>query len=41
MHGVNDGRQRKIHTGELPVPEPDVCELELATEKLKSHITRY
>ena len=37
IHGVNDGRQRKIHTVEPLVPEPSAFEVELAIEKLRSH----
>jgi len=37
VHGVNDVRQTEIHTAEPLVPEPSVCEVELAVEKLKSH----
>jgi UDP:flavonoid glycosyltransferase YjiC (YdhE family) len=39
VHGVTDVRQAEIHTAELPVPEPSVYEIELATDKLKSHIS--
>ena len=37
VHGVNDDRQTEIHTAEPLVPEPSASEVELATEKLKSH----
>ena len=37
MHGVSDVRQMEIHTAEPPVPEPSAFEVELATEKVKSH----
>jgi len=37
VHGVNDVRQTEIHTAEPLVPEPSASEVELATEKLKSH----
>ena len=37
VHGVNDVRQTEIHTAEPLVPEPSALEVELATEKLKSH----
>ena len=37
VHGVNDVRQTEIHTAEPLVPEPSTFEVELATEKLKSH----
>ena len=36
-YGVNDVRQTQIHTAEPLVPEPSASEVELATEKLKSH----
>ena len=35
--GVNDVRQAEIHKAEPLVPEPSVCEVELAIEKLKSY----
>ena len=34
---VNDVRQTKIHTAEPLVPEPSTFEIELATEKPRSH----
>jgi hypothetical protein len=34
---VNDVRQAEIHTAELLVPKPSVCEIELTVDKLKSH----
>jgi len=37
MHGVKDVGQTEIHTAEPLVPEPSVCEVELAIDKLKSH----
>ena len=37
VHGVNDVRQTEIHTAEPLVPEPGAFEVELPTEKLKSH----
>jgi hypothetical protein len=37
VHGVNDDRQREMHTTETLVPEPSASEVELANEKLKSH----
>ena len=37
VHGVNDFRQREIHTAEPLVPEPSVFEFELLIEKVKSH----
>jgi hypothetical protein len=37
VHEVNDGGQVEIHTAEPLVPEPSAFEVELATEKLKSH----
>jgi hypothetical protein len=39
VHGVNDFRQTEIHTAEPLVPEPSAYEIEMATEKLKSHIS--
>jgi hypothetical protein len=39
VHGVSDVRQAEIHTAEPLVPEPSVLEVELAIEKLKSHIS--
>jgi len=41
VHGVDDVRQAEIHTAEPLVSEPSASEVELAIEKLKSHITRY
>jgi len=37
VHVVDDVRQAAIHTAEPLVPEPSAFEIELATEKLKSH----
>jgi len=37
VHGAKDVRQAEIHTAEPIVPEPSAFEVELATEKLKSH----
>ena len=37
LHGVKDVRQAEIHTAEPLVPEPSICEVELAIDKLKSH----
>jgi len=37
IHGVNDVRQREIHTAEPLLPEPNAFEVGLAIEKLKSH----
>jgi len=34
-HGINDVRQREIHTAEPLVPEPSAFEVEMAMEKLK------
>ena len=39
MHGVNDVRQAEIHTAEPLLPEPSAAEIELAIDKLKSHIS--
>ena len=38
-HGVNDIRQTEKDTAEPLVPEPSASEVELAIEKLKSHIS--
>ena len=35
--GVNDVRQTEIHTAEQLVPEPSAFEVDMATEKVKSH----
>jgi len=37
VHGVKDVEQAEIHTAEPLVPEPSASEVELATDKLKSH----
>jgi len=37
VHGVNDVRRTEMHTAEPLVPELSAFEVELATEKLKSH----
>ena len=37
IHGVNDIRQTEIHTAEPLVPEPSAFEVEMVSEKLKSH----
>jgi len=37
VHGVNDVRQREIHTAEPLVPEPSAFEVELAIEHLNIH----
>ena len=37
VHGVNEVRQMEIHTAEPLVPELSAFEVELATEKIKSH----
>jgi regulator of sirC expression with transglutaminase-like and TPR domain len=39
VHGVNDIRQTEIHTAEPLVPEPSAFETEMATEKLKRHLS--
>jgi len=39
VHGVNDVRETETHTAETLVPEPNTFEIDLATEKLKSHIS--
>jgi hypothetical protein len=40
VHGFNDVRQMEIHTAEPLVLEPNAFEFEMATDKLKTHITR-
>jgi hypothetical protein len=37
VHGVNNLKQTEIHTAEPLVPEPSAFDVELTTEKLKSH----
>jgi hypothetical protein len=37
VHGVNDVWQTEIHTAERLAPESSASEVEMATEKLKSH----
>ena len=37
VHGVNDIKHTEIHAAEPLVPEPNVFEVELAIENLKSH----
>jgi hypothetical protein len=37
VHGAHDVRQMVIHTAEPFVPEPNLVELEIAIEKLKSY----
>jgi len=39
VHGVNDFRQTEIHRAEPLVPEPSAFEAEMATGKLKRHIS--
>jgi len=39
VHGVKDVGQAEIHTAEPLVPEPSASEVELAIDKLKSHIS--
>ena len=39
MHVVKDAGQAEIHTAEPLVPEPSASEIELAIDKLKSHIS--
>ena len=41
VHEVDDVRQTEIHTAEPLVSELSAFEVEMAIEKLKSHITRY
>jgi hypothetical protein len=35
VQGVDDVRQREVHTAELLLSEPSACKVELAIEKLK------
>jgi len=37
VHGVNDAGQTEIQTAEPQVPEPSAFEVEMTTEKFKSH----
>ena len=37
VHGINDIRQREIHTAEPLVPEPSAFEFEMDIEKIESH----
>ena len=39
VHAVSNVRQTEIHTAEALVPDPNASEVELAIEKLKSHIS--
>jgi len=39
VRGVSAVRQTEIHTAEQLVPEPSKSEVEMATEKLKRHIS--
>ena len=39
VHGVNDVRQKEIHTADPLVPEPSAFEAEMAVGKLKRHIS--
>jgi len=41
VHGVSDFRQTEIHATQSIVPELGAFEVEMAIEKVKSHITRY
>jgi hypothetical protein len=41
VHGVSDLRQTEIQTAQPIVPELSAFEVEMAIEKVKSHITRY
>jgi hypothetical protein len=41
VHGVSDLRQTEIHTAQPLVPELCSFEVEMATEKVKNHITRF
>jgi len=35
VHGVDDVRQREVHTAEPPLLEPSACKFEMAIEKLR------
>jgi hypothetical protein len=37
VHGVDDVRQREVHTAEPLLPEPSVCKIKMVIEKLKRH----
>jgi len=37
VHGVKDVGQTEVHIAEPLVPEPSAAEVQLATDKLKSH----
>jgi len=39
VYGVDDVKQREVHTAEPLLPEPNACKVETATEKLKRHIS--
>ena len=39
VQGVNDVRQREIHTAEQLFPEPSAFEFDMAIEKLKRNIS--
>jgi len=39
VHGVKDVGQAEIHTAEPLVPQPSASEVEMAINKLKSHIS--
>jgi hypothetical protein len=39
LHGVNDVRQREIHTAEPLVPEPSACQFEMDIGKIKKKQT--
>jgi len=41
VHGVSDLRQTEIHTAQPIVPELSDFEVEMVTENLNSHITKY
>jgi hypothetical protein len=41
VHGVSDLRQTEIHTAQSIVPELSDFEVEMVTENLNSHITKY
>ena len=41
VHGVSDLWQSEIHTAQSIVPDLSAFEVEMATENVKRHITRY
>ena len=39
VHGVNDVRETEIHAAETLLPQPSAFMVDMATEKLKRHIS--